>query len=126
MPDILTNAGLDEGQRTFPRGLDAEIFSIEVLREAFNLASQTYQREHVTPYIYENFDNIHVFKNDVDYSNIRITLDTSNDFELINIIYKNLYTLKHDFYLDEIIKFLNQNPKLLDLNKNAIQKSYKK
>jgi spore coat polysaccharide biosynthesis protein SpsF len=125
MPDILTNAGIDEAHRTFPRGLDAEIFSIEVLRKAFNLATQNYQREHVTPYIYENFENIHIFKNNVDYSNIRVTLDTSSDFELINSIYQNLYTLEHDFYLDEIIKLLNRKPELLELNKDVRQKSYK-
>jgi spore coat polysaccharide biosynthesis protein SpsF len=125
MPDILTNAGLTENHRTFPRGLDAEIFSIKVLREAFHLASQNYQREHVTPYIYENFENIHIFKNDVDYSNIRVTLDTANDFELINSIYQNLYTLEHDFYLDEIIKLLKRKPELIELNKDVTQKSYK-
>jgi spore coat polysaccharide biosynthesis protein SpsF len=125
MPDILTNAGLDENHRTFPRGLDAEVFSIEVLKKAYNLAWHDYQREHVTPYIYENFDNIHIFKNPENYSNIRITLDTMQDYEFIKGIYEDLYKGNHIFYLKEIVSLLNQKPELLELNENVTQKNYK-
>ena len=51
--DIVTNAGLELEQRTFPRGLDLEVFSFSVLSNAFNNATEKYQREHVSPYIYE-------------------------------------------------------------------------
>ena len=38
--------------RTWPRGLDAEVFSFPVLEEAFNEARLDYEREHVTPFLY--------------------------------------------------------------------------
>ena len=41
-------------KRTFPRGLDVEIFNYDVLKEAQNNANKSYEREHVTPYIYNN------------------------------------------------------------------------
>ena len=40
--------------RPFPRGLDFEIFSMEMLAEAYANATLPYEREHVTPYIKAN------------------------------------------------------------------------
>ena len=37
--------------RTFPRGLDFEIFSMQLLAEAYENATLPYEREHVTPYL---------------------------------------------------------------------------
>ena len=45
--DIVTNAGSDVANRTYPRGLDVEIFSFDILENAYNNASEKYQREHV-------------------------------------------------------------------------------
>lgn len=42
--------------RTFPRGLDTEVFSFHCLERAFNEAKKPSEREHVTPYIYKNPD----------------------------------------------------------------------
>ncbi|WP_096203114.1 cytidylyltransferase domain-containing protein [Bacillus sp. FJAT-45350] len=120
--DIVTNAGSDLSQRTFPRGLDTEVFSFKVLEEAFHNGREKYHREHVTPYIYEISTKIHYFKNDVNYSNHRWTLDTEEDFELISEIYSRLYKGTHDFYLQDIIDLFNQEPKLFTINAHIEQK----
>jgi spore coat polysaccharide biosynthesis protein SpsF len=39
-------------QRTFPRGMDTEVFSMKALREAFENATKQLDREHVTPFIH--------------------------------------------------------------------------
>ncbi|WP_456273269.1 cytidylyltransferase domain-containing protein [Bacillus sp. AK031] len=120
---IVTNAGSDISQRTFPRGLDTEVFSIKVLEDAFINGQEKYHREHVTPYVYENNNNkIHYYKNNVDYSKYRWTLDTKEDFELINEIYNRLYIGKHDFYLQDIIEIFKQDPKLFTINAHIEQK----
>jgi len=36
---------------SYPRGMDAEVFSFAYLKQAQNEASNAYEREHVTPYI---------------------------------------------------------------------------
>ncbi|MDR5659781.1 glycosyltransferase family protein [Serpentinicella sp. ANB-PHB4] len=123
--DIVTNAGSDLSQRTFPRGLDIEIFSDDILKKAFNNAKQTYQREHVTPYIYEHSEKIFYHKNDINYSNYRLTLDTEEDFELITQIYNRLYKGKHDFYLNELIELIIQEPALYYINSQIKQKKLK-
>lgn len=123
---LVTNGGAGENDRTYPRGFDTAIFSFDVLKKAFENANQQYQREHVTPYIYENYpDKIYRYKNEKDLSDYRLTLDTPEDYELIKKIYEKLYEGKHDFYLDEIIDFLEKNPELKAINKNIKQKKVK-
>jgi len=123
--DIVSNAGSDLNQRTYPRGLDTEVFSFEQLKSAFNDSMMEYQKEHVTPYIYENSKNTYFYKNSVDYSNHRWTLDTQEDFELIKQIYKHLYHGEQDFYLNDILSVFNKNPNLIKINQDVIQKTTK-
>lgn len=120
--DLVTNAGSDLSQRTYPRGLDTEVFSFEKLENAYIEAKKNYQREHVTPFIYENSTNIFYYKNDIDYSKHRWTLDTEEDSELINKIYEELYNGKHDFYLEEILELFKRQPDLFNINKYIEQK----
>ncbi|MDU5079763.1 glycosyltransferase family protein [uncultured Tissierella sp.] len=120
--DLVTNAGSDLSQRTYPRGLDTEVFSFKELEYAYIKAKEAYQREHVTPFIYENSDNIFYYKNDIDCSKHRWTLDTEEDFELIAKIYKELYGGKHDFHLKEILELFERQPELFNINKHVEQK----
>lgn len=122
---IVTNAGNDLEERTYPRGLDIEVFSFAALAEAYRQAREDYQREHVTPYIYENSSNKYYYKNNVNYSKHRWTLDTSEDWELIQEVYGNLYKGQHDFYLAEILELFAQKPELFDINKDIEQKVLK-
>lgn len=123
--DIVSNAGPETYNRTYPRGLDTEVFLFKTLEDAFNNALEKYQREHVTPYIYENSNKIYYYKNNINYSTHRWTLDTDDDLELISKIYKNLYKGKHDFYMDEILGLFEQKPELFEINAHIEQKKVK-
>lgn len=120
--DIVTNASSDLKTRTYPRGLDTEVFSFSVLEDAFNYAKKTYQREHVTPYIYEISKKIHNYKASEDYSKYRWTLDTYEDFELIKTIYAKLYRGQHDFYYKDILDLIEQYPNIARINEAVEQK----
>ncbi len=120
--DIVTNAGNDINNRTYPRGLDIEVFSFFALEQAYRQACKPYQREHVTPYIYENSAKIYFYKNSTDYSRYRWTLDTGEDFILIKEIYRHLYKGKHDFYLADILRLFEQYPELIKINAHVEQK----
>lgn len=123
--DIVTNAGADSASRTFPRGLDTEIFSFDMLEKAYENAEKDYQKEHVTPYIYENSDKAFFYKNAIDHSNYRWTLDTPEDFDLIGKIYDLLYNGEHDFYTNDIIKLFLEKPELNKINEHIEQKKLK-
>jgi len=122
--DIVSNAGKDSSTRTFPRGLDTEVFSYAALQNAHLKANVTYQREHVTPYIYENSQSINYYRQEKNYSDYRWTLDTEDDFKAISKIYDYLYKGSHDFYLEEIIELYKEHPELRDINNHIEQKKY--
>ena len=59
------------------------------------------------------------------YKDIRLTVDTEKDLELINIIYENMKD-KNSFRWKDVINFLKKNKKLINMNKNIKQTSYHK
>ena len=77
----------------FPDGLDAEIFSYDVLKEAYSEASTDLYREHVTPFIWQNKKRYKLgsLYSENDYSDIRLTVDNREDFDFISWIYDMLY-----------------------------------
>ncbi|HQS67280.1 MAG TPA: sugar phosphate nucleotidyltransferase [Sulfuricurvum sp.] len=77
-------------ERSYPDGLDVEVFSYKALKTAYLNAQQETEKEHVTKYIYthpESFKISHL-KNDIDYSYIRWTLDTIDDFYFFKDFYE--------------------------------------
>lgn len=121
--DIVTNAPGDESERTYPRGLDVEVFSFRSLEEANFNATEEYQREHVTPYIYEHKFKVFKYKNKLDYSSYRWTLDTWEDFELISKIYEAMYNEQQMFYMRDVLEYIDKNPEVVNINKAIVQKS---
>jgi spore coat polysaccharide biosynthesis protein SpsF len=111
--------------RTYPRGLDTEVFSMKALEQAYHQADQPAYREHVTPYIYlhpEKFQLGNV-TNDTNYSSIRLTVDTEEDFSLIKKIIETFHHQKMEcFHLEDIIQLLQQQPDWLSENRHIQQK----
>lgn len=121
---IVTNAGIDNNMRTYPRGLDVEVFSFNSLLKANNNANENYQREHVTPYFYKNVNEVMVVLNDVDLSNNRWTVDTPEDLDFIRQLY---FGFDNDFQMlhhENLISYINENPHLKKINEHVIQKSH--
>ncbi|WP_407393598.1 cytidylyltransferase domain-containing protein [Methanobrevibacter sp.] len=110
---------------TFPRGIDCEVLNFNVLKEAYENASEKYEKEHVTPYIYktnpEKF-KINKYTSPENYSDIRITLDTPQDYALLCVIYDNLYENNHFFTLDDILDLFERKPWIKYINEDIIQK----
>lgn len=81
----------------FPDGQDIEVFKFSVLESAWKNATLQSEREHVTPYIRNNcqFNNGKLFSSvnypcSNDYSKIRMTVDELADYDLMNILVKDL------------------------------------
>ena len=118
--------GAIDVDNNFPRGLDAEIFSFETLKKINIEAQRDYEREHVTPYIYEHPE---LFKirfveatGKLKRPEIRLTVDTQEDFNLVREIFKNLYKEHQLFYTEDVIDFLDSHPELLSINARVSQK----
>lgn len=97
----------------FPDGFDAEIFSFEVLKEAWLNDKSDFGKEHVTPYIvkkygknYYKIPNIEKYTK-IDFANFHLSIDTIYDFEKVKYIYDNLYPNNKDFGLYDVLLFLH-------------------
>ncbi len=75
--------------RTFPVGLDVEAMTFSCLEEVYHKATTSYDREHVTSYIYNNSSlyKIGSYTGDWDLGDWRWTVDTPEDYEFAKIIY---------------------------------------
>ena len=103
--------------RTFPIGTDAEVFSFSALETAWKNAQLPSEREHVTPHLRNkgNFKTINV-ENDKNVSNLRLTVDRIEDFELINEILNNLSI--NPIHLENILELFSRKPELIEINKH--------
>lgn len=113
-------------ERTFPLGLDAEIFSFAALEQAYQSATKPYEREHVTPYLYQHPQQFRLagYKNSINLSHFRVTVDTQEDLRLADAIYAHFIArgVGHRFSLDELIEFLSTRPELVEINRHVRQK----
>jgi spore coat polysaccharide biosynthesis protein SpsF len=112
--------------RTYPLGFSVEVFRTGTLRQVEQTTQDPADREHVSLYLYEhpemfNLSNIEA-PHYLRHPEYRLTLDTKEDYLLIKKIYEDLYPKKQCFTLYDIVKYLNNHPDLLSINKNIIQK----
>lgn len=121
-PDIITNVPNEWEKMTYPRGLDLEIFSFDWLEKAYLEATSKYDREHVSPYIYDNAKERYYHRYSKDYSKYRWTLDTPEDWQVIEKIYEHFYKGEHNFYFLDIIEFIEQHPEITMINEKIEQK----
>ena len=110
--------------RTYPRGLDSEVFTSAALEHAWREAREPYQREHVTPFLYEHPEMFRLAssRGDVDYSHYRWTLDTPEDLSLLRAIYSR-FDNRDDFRWQDVIALMQREPELAELNSQVLQKS---
>ncbi|MCD6248974.1 MAG: glycosyltransferase family protein [candidate division Zixibacteria bacterium] len=103
---------------TYPHGLDVEVFPFASLEKAQKVAQLPYQREHVTPYLYQNPEifNVANVTNSTNLSVWRWTVDEPEDFELISAIYEALYPNDPEFGTMDIVKFLKDHPEIAVIN----------
>ena len=112
-------------ERSYPRGLDAEIFSFQALDKAFYDGVAAFEREHVTPFIYRHPEFFHI-KNVLSpeiLDHHRWTVDTKEDFMLIRLILENLYPLNPHFRLQDVLNLLKKHPEWSLINAHIVQKN---
>ena len=117
--DYLTNSV----NRTFPYGTEVEIFSFNSLENAWKNAEKDSEREHVTPYFYNNPNkfNIRHLTQSVNNSKFRYTVDQEEDFLLVKEIVKKIKN--RPIITKDIIQVLNDNPDIQKINSKVKPKS---
>lgn len=112
-------------QRTFPRGMDVEIFTFDALKKSYEEAQSLAEKEHVTPYIYRHPElfKIGQFLFSSNQSDYRLTVDTLEDFHLIKKILEELYPVNPEFTLEDILELLRLHPDWVKINSHIQQKN---
>jgi spore coat polysaccharide biosynthesis protein SpsF len=110
--------------RSFPRGLDAEVFTRKALDRADAEARTPSQREHVTPYFYQNPElfTLEQYVRLPDRSALRWTLDTTEDWELLSRLFGALEKPGTIFKTEEVFGLLDRHPEWTALNAGVRQK----
>jgi spore coat polysaccharide biosynthesis protein SpsF len=126
---IKANADYTSNQliRTFPHGLDTEVLTFEALEKAYREAANDFEREHVCPYIYKTKADL--FKiivveapSGLHAPDIRITLDTEDDYALLCAVFDYLHHGNEMFKTKDIINLFQEKPWLKLINKKVMQK----
>ncbi|WKB35249.1 glycosyltransferase family protein [Terrilactibacillus sp. S3-3] len=111
-------------QRTYPRGLDTEVFPFRVLKDADTKAAGRRYREHVTFYIYDHPDlyRLGSSMNDTDESGQRWTVDTEDDFLFMTKLFEKLHPHEADVSWEEALAVVKKYPELAAINRHVQQK----
>jgi spore coat polysaccharide biosynthesis protein SpsF len=106
-------------KRTYPYGNDVEIFSLKVLEKVWEKATKPSEREHVTPYIYNNPDEFSLgwIENKENLSEFHWTIDRKEDLIFVQNIFKKIS--KRPILMKDIIDVIKDDPSLLEINKNT-------
>lgn len=106
---------------THPDGNDVEIMRMDALATAHREARKDFEREHTTPFFWENPNRFRVgnlvWQTGLNYSKShRWVLDYAEDYEFIRSVYEDLYPENPHFGIDEILDWQNRNSTKAQVN----------
>lgn len=108
----------NNNEKSYPHGMDLEVFSYAALKAADAEAVKLEDREHVSPFITDHPGRFPgaSFKWDRDESRHRWTLDYPEDFALLEKIISSLYPKNPQFTLEDVLQLLKRHPDWVALN----------
>jgi spore coat polysaccharide biosynthesis protein SpsF len=99
--DLVTNVR----ERTYPKGQSVEAVSAGALRKALAEARGSEEREHVTPYFYAHPDRFRIrnFRFTTPAAEVRLSVDTAEDFAMIERIARCMTRPHREYGVAELI-----------------------
>ena len=104
---------------TFPSGTEVEVFSFSALENAWKNARLPSEREHVTPYFYNNKNKFKIFnyESKTNLSKFRYAVDRIEDLKLVKILISRIK--KRPILLEDILEQFEIAPSLININKDV-------
>jgi len=100
----------------YPDGFDIEVFNSRVLHLANDVATDRYDREHVTPWIQRNAETVAVLPSMEDFSSGRVTLDELDDLEVLRSVCRHFGN--NEFTVDDVTKLMKNRADLFLRNQH--------
>lgn len=111
---------------SFPIGMDAQVYAVDLLRRADREGDLPQDREHVTWYFLRNRDTFRCLMLPAPpqwaWPELRLTLDERSDYEMIDRIFQKLLPVDPKFGCAEILELLRREPSLLEINAHVRQR----
>lgn len=112
--------------RTYPRGLDVEVFPIDVLKRLHRLAQSVPAREHVTYFLLQERPDLFSrfsLENDIPLGvDLRWTVDEPADLKLMRHLYEQLNLDQDVLSWKAIYEYVSVRPALKEINSHVAQK----
>ena len=116
----------NEFTETFPVGFDVRAYKFETLRRAQMHDTNPAYREHAGYSIRSQAGKFKLSNWEAEgamrWPELRLTLDTAEDYALIGAVYDALYPENPDFSSEDVIVFLKNRPDLVAINSAVAQK----
>ena len=113
--------------KKLPLGTMVEAFTLRTLEKLDYIAKDEIYREHVTFYLHDR-RGMHGFnmadlpvETGLAKPELRLTVDTREDYELMSRIYDALYNEGEIIDLRDVVGFVSSNPELANLNRGVFQ-----
>jgi spore coat polysaccharide biosynthesis protein SpsF len=105
------------GLRRYPDGLDAELVTAEALLLAYDRATDRFEREHVTPYIWRRPEQFRLglLEAPEDWGDERWTVDHPADLDFVRAVFARLPD-PEDFGVRDVLEVLAREPALREIN----------
>lgn len=103
---------------SYPEGMDVEVFKFDSLVFANKNCKSSFEREHVTQFFHKNkslFSHKNIYYHR-DISHLRWTIDTIQDYKMVELIYGKLFNENKTFGFVEILNFIESNPEVAIIN----------
>jgi spore coat polysaccharide biosynthesis protein SpsF len=105
---------------TWQDGQQLEVVRTAALAEAWRAAAQSFQREHVTPFIWDQPARFRIgnvaLEDDCWYRQYRWTLDYPDDYTFVRTVYERLYPTRPDFDTADLMALLEADPEIAAIN----------
>ncbi len=125
--ETLDVASNEFGEDKYPDGFDMRVYRFGVLKKFEEDHKEEEYREHAGYQI--RTDSLHYKRGllsaegDMLWPELRLTLDTIEDYKLISAVYDELYQENPDFSAEDVVAFLKQRPDLVAINSTVVQKT---
>lgn len=111
---------------TTPRGMDVRVFTTDALDEIDRSSSDPADHEHVSLHFWEHPEKYRLRNVETALpafaADLRLTVDTPEDLELVRRVFEELYPANAGFTLYDVLELLERRPELAEINRQVRQK----
>ncbi len=107
-------------ERSFPLGFDVEVLSFKKLQEIEKMVVEQVYREHPPYYFYSHPREFRLknwkAKDKMYWPDLRVTLDTKEDYLVLTKIFEELYPNNSDFSAEDVVELMRRHPEWVVLS----------